>query len=91
MQEEYSVEQLEKIKDLSAKLMRPTQIALLTGIDEEVFKRQLKNRGSQAWKAYETGRAETILQLREQEIKLAKLGSPLAVEMVHKFIKDQDE
>ena len=88
---QYSQEQLKKIKEFASELMRPDHISLLLGIDQDEFKRKIKHRGSEAYIAYETGRAETILELRRQELKLAKLGSPLAVEMVHKFIIDQDK
>ena len=87
---QYSEEQLAKIKELASLLMRPDHIALLIGADQEEFKRRIKYQGSAAYIAYETGRAETILELRRQEITLAKLGSPLAVEMVHKFMSDQE-
>lgn len=88
---QYSNEQLEKIKELASQLMRPDHIALLMGIDQEEFKRKIKHTAGEAYLAYETGRAETILELRKQELKLAKLGSPLAVEMVHKFLKEQEK
>ncbi|MFZ4705448.1 MAG: hypothetical protein ACOYMF_05515 [Bacteroidales bacterium] len=86
---QYSQEQLEKIKEYASELMRPDHIALLLGIDQDEFKRKIQHRGSEAYLAYGTGRAETILVLRRQELKLAKLGSPMAVEMVHKFLIDQ--
>lgn len=88
---QYSAEQLVKIKELASQLMRPDHIALLIGVDQEEFRRKIKHKGSDAYSAYETGKAETILELRKQEIKLAKLGSPLAVDMVHRFIVDQEE
>lgn len=88
---QYSTEQLEKIKELASQLMRPDHIALLAGLDQDEFKRKIKHKGGDVYLAYETGRAETILELRKQELKLAKLGSPLAVEMVHKFITDQEK
>lgn len=88
---QYSTEQLEKIKELSSQLMRPEHIALLLEIDYEEFRRKIKHKGSDAYKAYERGKAETILELRREELKLAKLGSPLAVDMVHRFIVDQEE
>ena len=87
---QYSQEQLEKIKELAGLLMRPDHIALLTQIDVEEFKRNLKHKTSEVYIAYETGRANTILELRSQELKLAKLGSPAAVEAVQKFIIDQE-
>lgn len=88
---QYLPEQLEKIKELASQLMRPEHIALLIGVDQEEFKRNIKHTGSPAYIAYETGKAETILELRKQELKLAKLGSPLAVEMVHRFMVDQEQ
>lgn len=88
---QYSAEQLDKIKEMASELMRPEHIALLIGVDQDEFKRHIKHKGSTAYIAYETGKAETIQELRRQELKLAKLGSPLAVEMVHKFIIDQEQ
>lgn len=87
----YSPEQLEKIKELASQLMRPDHIALLIGADPEELKRKIKHKGSDVYNAYETGKAETILELRKQEIKLALLGSPLAVDMVRRFLVDQEE
>lgn len=88
---QYSTEQLEQIKEMAAELMRPEHIALLIGVDQDEFMRHIKHRGSPAYIAYETGKAETIRELRKQELKLAKLGSPLAVEMVHRFIVDEEQ
>ena len=87
----YSADQLAKIKEQASQFMRPEHIALLINVDPEEFRRNIKHRGSEAWKAYETGKAETILELRKEELKLAKLGSPLAVEMVNKFRIDQEQ
>ncbi len=87
----YSQGQLTTIKDLASQLMRPDHIALLIDVDPEEFKRKIKNKSSEVYKAYETGKAETILELRKQEIKLSKLGSPAAVEMVRYFAIDQEQ
>ena len=76
----YSEEQLEKIKELASQLMRPDHIALLIAVEPEEFKRNIKHKRSEAYCAYESGKAETTLELRKQELKLAKLGSPLAVD-----------
>ncbi len=88
---QYSAQQLQKIKEMASQLMRPEHIALLIDVDQEEFRRNIKHKGSAAYLAYETGKAETILELRKQELKLARLGSPLAVEMVQKFMIDQEQ
>lgn len=87
----YSEDQLAKIKELAGQFMRPDHIALLIGVEQEAFKRNIKHRGHPAYTAYETGKAETIQELRKQEMKLAMLGSPLAVEMVNNFRIDQEQ
>ena len=87
----YSEEQLKEVKELASQLMRPDHISLLIGVDQEEFKRNIKHKSSEVYKAYETGKAETILELRKQELQLAKLGSPLAVEMVNQFRIDQEQ
>ncbi len=87
----YSEQQLQKIKELASQFMRPDHIALLIGADQEEFRRHIKHRGHEAYLAYETGKAETLLELRKQELQLARLGSPLAVEMVNNFRIDQEQ
>ena len=82
---------MEKIKELAGQFMRPDHFALLVGVDPETFKRNIKHQGNDAYIAYETGKAETLLELRKQELKLAKLGSPLAVEMINNFRIDQEQ
>lgn len=87
----YSEEQLGKIKELAGQFMRPDHIALLIDVDPEEFKRNIKHQGGEAHRAYETGKAETLLEFHKQELKLANLGSPLAVEMVNQFRIDQEQ
>lgn len=85
----FSNEQLEKIRELAGYLMRPDQIARLIDIPPEKLKTAIKQKNSPAQIAYETGKAETILEFRKQEVTMAKMGSPLAVELMERFIIDQ--
>lgn len=87
----YSEEQLEKIKEMAGQFMRPDHIALLIGVDQDTFKRNIKHKSHPAYIAYETGKAETLLEFHKQELKLANLGSPLAVEMINQFRIDQEQ
>lgn len=85
----YSKEQLEKIRELAGYLMRPDQIARLIEVPPDELKAAIKTKDSIVQIAYETGKAQTILEFRKQEVSLAKMGSPLAVELMEKFIIDQ--
>ena len=87
----YSKEILEKIKEYAGYLLLPDQIAQLLEIDKKEFKDNLRKKNHPLAKAYENGKLETILELRKQEIQLAKLGSPMAVELVNKFIIEQKQ
>lgn len=85
----YSNSQLEKIKEYASLLMRPSHIALLLDLDAKEFRDDLRLTKHPAHIAYEKGIAETLLEYHRQEINLSKLGSPTAVELVHKFRLDQ--
>ncbi|MFK5856591.1 MAG: hypothetical protein QM503_10700 [Bacteroidota bacterium] len=87
----YSEEILEKVKEYAGYLLLPDQIAQLLELDKQEFKDHLRKKRHPLSKAYENGKLETILELRKQEIQLAKLGSPMAVEMVSKFIIEQKQ
>lgn len=90
MDPNYSDEILDKIKEYASFLLRPDQIARSLDIDPLEFKQTLRRKKHPATIAYEKGKVETILLIRKQEIELAKLGSPMAIDMVNKFIIDQE-
>jgi hypothetical protein len=90
MEPNYSTEVLHQIKEYASYLLRPEQIARLIDCYPDEFKQLLKRKKHPVAVAYEKGKTETILAVRKQEIELAKLGSPMAVEMVAKFIIDQE-
>jgi hypothetical protein len=90
MEPNYSEETIAKIKDYASNLLRPDQIALMLDLDTMEFKQTLRLKKHPASIAYNKGKLTTILAIRQQEIDLAKLGSPQAVEMVNKFIIDQE-
>lgn len=87
----FSSEQIEQIKEYAGYLLKPDQIARLLDVDPIEFKSFLKQKNHPAAEAYEKGKTETILEIRKQEIKLAKLGSPIALDLVSKFIIEQKQ
>jgi len=87
----YSNEILLQIKEYAGYLLLPEQIAQLLDINTDEFKAALRKKDHPVKKAYEMGKLETILALRKQEIQLAKLGSPMAVDLVNRFIIEQKQ
>lgn len=85
-----SNEQIEKIKELSSFLTPISDIAILLDINEDMLRMELSDKKSIARKAYFTAKAETSLKLRQQEIELANVGSPLAVQLTTSYLQDMN-
>lgn len=85
---DYSDDLLNNIYNLAENLTPVSDIAALLDIDEVELREELNNKYSPIRKAYIKGKATTSLALRKQEIELAKVGSPLAVQLTSTYIKD---
>lgn len=86
----YNQEQLTRIEELAGFLMAIDDIAILTGIDEDQLRQEIANKHSKANKAYRLGKAKTVLDIKKQEVALAKLASPTAVENVAQYLTEMD-
>ena len=86
---EYNSSQLEKVQEYAGLLMNVSDISVLIGVNENIFREDIGNKNKAVSIAYRKGQIETVLELRKQEIDMAKLGSPMAVELIQKYIIDQ--
>jgi hypothetical protein len=86
---EIDQEQLALLKEYAGCLMNISDIAVLLGFDEDVLRDEISNKHSPTSKAYRKAKAEVVFELRKQEIEMAKLGSPQAVELTQRYIIDQ--
>ena len=86
---EYNSSQLEKVQEYAGLLMNVSDISVLIGVNEDSFREDIGNKNTGVSIAYRKGQIETVLELRKQEIDMAKLGSPMAVELIQKYIIDQ--
>ena len=84
----YSKEQLAEIENLASKFTPISDIAILMGLDKDVLKVDIKDSSSLVSKSYRLGKAITAMKLREQEIDLAMVGSPLAVQLTSSYLTD---
>ncbi len=87
----YSEETLQRVKEYSALFLNPVQICRLLDLKLTEFKADIRKPEHPLRVAYEKGKFETVLELRKQEIDLAKLGSPMAIELVNSFIIEQKQ
>ena len=86
---EYNSSQLEKVQEYAGLLMNVSDISVLIGVNEDSFREDISNKNTGVSIAFRKGQIETVLELRKQEIEMAKLGSPMAVELIQKYIIDQ--
>ena len=86
---EIDQEQLALIKEYAGCLMNISDIAVLLGLDEDKLREEIGNKHSPISKVYRKAKAEVVFELRKQEIEMAKLGSPQAVELTQRYIIDQ--
>lgn len=87
---QYNDEQLSKIEDLASNLMPIEYIAILSGLDADLLRQEIENKRSPAGKSYRLGKAKTMLEIQKQEISLAKLASPAAVENVAQYLTEME-
>ncbi len=87
----YSPNDLEKIEKLASLYMTISEIASLIDVPGEVLRRDIAVKGSEAEKAYHRGKVSTKLELRKQEIMLARVGSPLALENSRRALLDMED
>lgn len=87
---DYSTEQIEKIKELAGCLTPISDMAVLLGIEPDVLRLDIRDRNSLISCTYHKAKAETALHLRKQEIELANVGSPLAVQLTNSYLLNMD-
>jgi len=88
---DYSTEQLTKIEEYAGYLLPITDMAALMGVDVDELKADIGDKNTPVSKAYRKAKAETMLLLRKQELDLAKVGSPLAVQLTAGYLMDMND
>lgn len=76
----FTDEQLATITKLASIFLPLSDIALYIGVNEERLRSEIAMRESAVSKAYFEGKIGSKVQLFGQEIELARVGSPLAIE-----------
>lgn len=86
----YSNEQISQIKDLAAALTPISDIAILMDLDVYQLRDALADPSSPVSQAYKRAKAETMLSIRRNELQLASMGSPLAVQLAGSYLINMD-
>lgn len=83
----YSETQIQKIHDLASFYLPVRDIAILIGVDPDTLRDDIRNHSHMA----SVGKLETKVALYSQEVKLASIGSPLALENARRNLLDMED
>ena len=87
----YSAEQLSTVEQLASIYMKITDIALIIEVDVAVLRQDIDTPSSEVSRAYRKGKALSKVALHQQEMNLAKVGSPLALENARQNLLDMED
>ncbi len=88
---EYTAEQLETVEKCATVFLPIKDIALIIEVEANVLRADIAAEGSEVRRKYLRGKAISKLQLHEQEMQLAKVGSPLALENARDNLLDMED
>ncbi|OQX93049.1 MAG: hypothetical protein B6I17_04560 [Tenericutes bacterium 4572_104] len=84
-----SQDQLNNIEKYSSLFFSYKEIAILMKLDVEIFIDFVTDNNTEIYKSYQRGKLISEAELREQIVKLAKMGSPAAQQEAFKLIDTQ--
>ena len=87
----FTEKELEQIEQMASLYLSVTDIATVLDKRPEELRREIRTKDSPAARAYQKGKTMRKLQLRKQEIQLAQVGSPLALENARLALIDMED
>lgn len=87
----YTPEQIDQVEKLASIFMKPSAIALIIEVDADAFKADIADPNSEVGRKYRRGKALSQVELNQQEMQLAKVGSPMALENVRHNLLDMED
>jgi hypothetical protein len=87
----FTPEQLEQIEKYASIYLPITDIAMLMDIPADMLRDEIRNKSTEVSRAYHKGKAASRVKLHHQEMLLAQVGSPLAIENAHRNLLDMED
>ena len=88
---QYSPKILEQIEQYASIYVKISDMAIILGIPAEVLRQDIAEKTSDVSKAYHRGKASSRVKLLHQEMQLAYVGSPLALENTRNNLLDMED
>ena len=87
----YSTNDLEQIERFASIYLKISDMAVILDIPATELRADIADRSTAVSKAYRKGKAESKVKLHTQEMTLAQIGSPLALENAHRNLLDMED
>jgi hypothetical protein len=87
----YSQDVLAQIEKFAAIYLKISDMAVILDLPVEQLRWDISQRSSEVSKAYYRGKAASKVKLLHQEMLLAQVGSPLAIENTHRNLLDMED
>ena len=87
----FTPEQIEQIGKYASIYLPISDIAMMLEVPADILRDEIRNRESEASKAYYRGKAASKVKLHHPEVLLAQVGSPLAIENAHRNLLDMED
>ena len=88
---EYTNEMLEQIESYASIFLPISDMAVILDIHPEKLRMDIANRSTEVSKRYHRGKAASKVKLLNQEMQLAYVGSPLALENTQKNLMSMED
>ena len=82
---------LEQIEQFASIYLKISDMAIILDIPAEQLREDIADRSTEVSKRYHKGKAASKVKLLHQEMQLAYVGSPLALENAQKNLMDMED
>ena len=88
---EYSEEILAQIEQYASIYLKISDMAVILDVPAEQLREDIADRSTEVSKRYHRGKATSKVKLLHQEMQLAYVGSPLALENAQRNLMDMED
>jgi hypothetical protein len=87
----YSESELQQIEQFASIYLKISDMAVILGVPAEILREDIADKSTAVSQHYRRGKAASKVKLLAQEMQLAQVGSPLAIENTHRNLLDMED
>lgn len=87
----YTEEQLKQVEQFASIYLKISDMAVILDVSPTLLREDIADRNSEVSKRYHRGKAASRVKLLHQEMQLAYVGSPLALENIRNNLLDMED